>query len=68
MKTYRTFLRDLERDLAEGVRECENMQLHHMEDGTEGWSHYQRMLTWLYEVQERRAWYDNAKARAPASW
>ena len=56
---YRRFLIGLIDQLGEAIREAENWSWHHKPDGTVEAAHYNRLLTWLAEVDERLARYDS---------
>ena len=66
MRSYRSFLSGLWEDLALGVEEAENAGWHHHADGSPTWSHYQRLLTWILELEERMKHYDYTKASGAA--
>ena len=63
-KNYRRFLLDLESELGECLREAEDMLWHHEQPGTARRMVYNRICTWLLEINERISWYDNTKAGA----
>ena len=62
LKNYRRFLQGLRDELAEAIADAENLEWHHMGEATPGWRHYQRLVTWQVEVEERMDHYDDIKA------
>ena len=63
MKSYRSFLMGLGREMFDMLRECENMGFHHYHEGSPEFAHYLRLITWLDELGERLAYYDDVKAK-----
>ena len=61
MKSYRSFLRDLEEELLECMRRAEALEWHHEPLGSDLNMHYTRLCTWYAEVHERRETYAATK-------
>ena len=59
MQTYRRFLEGIYMSLVQALTEAEDEGWHHAKAGPL-YNHYQRLLTWYREVDERRQWYDHA--------
>ena len=59
---YVSWLIALEAELAEALREAEDLGWHHLGlDAKEG-RHYNRLVTWLDEVKARKGWwFDHTK-------
>ena len=64
-KAYLTYLEDTHEQLVEAIREAENEQWHHEAPSTPGGKIYARLLTWLDEVERRRAWYYGHTGQTP---
>ena len=62
MRSYSTFIRKLEDEMVEAVRQVENLEWHHLPERTDEYQHYVRLLTWATEVSERRVRFDYIKA------
>ena len=60
---YLTFLIALQDELAEALREAEDQGWHHAPASQFEAKHYNRLLTWLDQLKNRKAWYDSVKAR-----
>ena len=63
MRSYIAFIRGLHEELIEGLREAENLGFHHAEAGTDVYVHYQRLVTWIDEVEERLIKHGNSPKR-----
>ena len=63
MDNYRTFLRRIIDELLEAIRECENSEWHHRPEGSAEWQHYNRLWTWMQEIEIRLQRYDGATKR-----
>ena len=61
MKSYRSFLIELEEELFSAMAEAENESWHHAPLGSVYNMHYTRLCTWYAEVRERREKYAETK-------
>ena len=57
--TYPSFLRTLQAEVLEAVREAENAGWHHLNDASLESKTYDRLLTWQAELDRRvKVWYN----------
>ena len=59
MRSYPMFLELLLEQLQESVRQAENAGWHHEAAGTPTRFHYDRVCTWLAEIEERLRWWED---------
>ena len=63
LDSYESFLQRLGDELVVAIAEAENMGWHHAKETSTEWTHYQRILTWIDEIEARMKHYDHAKRR-----
>jgi len=54
MQRYETYIRETEKELIEALEAVEEAGWHHMEKGTLEGRTYDRLLTWISTIVERR--------------
>jgi len=67
MQRYRRYIGTLLEELQTAIGEAELDEWHHEPEGSPLWKHYQRLVTWEYEVSERCAYHDYSKRSGPKS-
>ena len=66
MRSYIGFIAGLHSELVEALRGCELLEMHHADPGSGEYLHYQRVMTWIAEVEERLIRYGNTDKRIKA--
>ena len=61
MMRYKRFLEVLLNELVEAIRECENVEWHHMPPTLVEWQHYNRLCQWATTVHGRLSHYATVK-------